>query len=464
MNRTRLSARVLNTLISSRQGMKDILVSSVPQIVGLFVGFFSSVLIARGLGPERMGLYALVISLGGVATTLSDLGIGKTAIRYASRAAATNNISLQMSVLRWALRWRLSLVLLSTTAFFIIAPYMADLWRNEALVSYIRLGLLSGIFTALASVPTVYFQSIRKFTTNALVLSTQRIISFTGIVILSILSLWSIMNLIIVNLIVSAIGAIVFIFLVPKAALWLPNAIHKFKNMNIRRFFAGPKMMNEINNGLDSSTPTEFVRFHMLATVITMLSMQVGTWLMGYFLEDKSQIGNFSVATRFTLPMIIALGAFNTALWPRSAGLTQRDQLSRLLKKTVSLSVFLAFLMIIYSLTVPLLASFLFGSGFEKSQLIGQVLCLRYSFAMLICPVTIIGFNFGLVRIVWIINLIQLLLLIGVNVIFLQKIGSLASAYALLMYEVVGSCAVGFIILRRFHGLNQTEPITIAGP
>lgn len=462
MNQTRLLARLLRALVSSRQGVKDTLVSSVPQIVGLFIGFFSSVLIARGLGPERMGLYALVISLGGVVTTLSDLGIGKTAIRYASRAAASTNITVQMSVLRWALRWRLSLVFIITTAFFLITPYIADLWRKEALVPYIRLGLLSGIFTALASVPTVYFQSIRKFSTNAFVISAQRVISFTGIIILSIFSLWSLLNLIIVNLIVSAIGAFIFIILVPKAALWPTNAMYKFKRMNIRNIFNSPKIMNDINSELDSSSPSEFARFHMLATIISMLSMQAGMWLMGYFLEDKGQIGIFSAATRFTLPMTIVLGAFNTALWPRSAGLTQRDQLSKLLKKTLIFSVFLACLMALYSLTAPLLSSFLFGSDFKKSQLIGQVLCLRYSFAMLICPVTIIGFNLGLVRIVWIINLIQLFLLVGVNIVLIQKIGPLASAYALLVYEVVGSCAVGFIILRRFHDLNQTEPITIA--
>ena len=56
-----------HTLFGSRQGIKDTLVSAVPQLVGVFTGFFSSVLIARGLGPEGMGKYALVMSLAGVA-------------------------------------------------------------------------------------------------------------------------------------------------------------------------------------------------------------------------------------------------------------------------------------------------------------------------------------------------------------------------------------------------------------
>lgn len=404
----------------------------------LFTGFFSSVLIARGLGPEGMGQYALVMSLAGIATSLSDLGIGQTAIRYASRAAASKDTPTQMAVLRWALRWRLSLVFISTTAFFLLAPYIAKLWHSEALTPYMRLGLVGGVFAALASVPTIYFQSIKHFSTNASVTSAQRIISFAGILVLSVFSLWSLRNVVFANLFASAIGALVFLIIVPKAALWPANAIRKLKEINFYRILASPKMQQNVNNGSDSSSPAGFLKFHILSTVIVMLTMQTDVWMMGYFL-DKSELGIYSVATRFTLPMTIAIGALNTALWPRASGITDPQQIMGLLRKTLGLCAIGAFFMSIYAICAPLLAPFIFGANYEESRLLGQLLCLRYCITIMVSPLGIVGYSFGLVRVSWLINIIQLISVLLINMIFLPKIGPLASAIALCSNTVIGA-------------------------
>ena len=433
------------TLFSSRQGVKDTIVSAVPQLVGLFTGFFGSVLVARGLGPTGMGQYALVMSLAGIAASLSDLGIGQTAIRYASRAVAVKDTPAQMAVLRWAFRWRLTLVFLSTTTFFLLAPYIAKIWHSEALTPYMRLGLLGGVFAALASVPTVYFQSIKRFSTNASVTSAQRIISFAGILVLSVFSLWSLFNLVFVNLIASAIGAFAFLMIVPKAALWPRNAIHKLKGLSLRRFFASPKMQHGTNNELDSSSPAGFLRFHMLSTVIVMITLRADVWMMGYFL-DKSELGIYSVATRFTLPLTIAIGALNTALWPRASGITDTHQIMGLLRKTLGLCALVAFSVSIYAICAPLLAPLVFGADYEESRLLGQVLCLRYSLSIIVCPLGIIGYSFGLVRVSWLINIIQLITVLLINMIFLPKMGSLASAIALCSNTMIGALLIAGLV------------------
>ncbi len=456
LNPTQLWHRLCYTLSGSRQGVKDTIVSAVPQLVGVFTGFFGSVLVARGLGPTGMGQYALVVSLAGVATVLSDLGIGQTAIRYASRAAASQDTPAQMAVLRWALRFRLSLVFLVTTAFFLIAPYIAKLWHSEALTPYMRLGLLGGILAAIASVPTVYFKSIKRFSTNASVTSAQRIISFAGILLIATFSLWSLLNLMIVNLIASAIGASVFLIIVPKAALWPRNAMRKLKGLNLRRFFVSSQMQHDANNGLDCSSPSGFLRFHMLSTVIVMLAMRADVWMMGYFL-DKSELGVYSVATRFTLPLTIAIGALNTALWPRASGVTDPNQLLKLLKKTLGLCALAAVFMSIYAICVPILAPLIFGAGYEKSRLLGQVLCLRCCISILICPVGIIAYGFGFVRIVWLINLTQLLVVIIINLLLLPELGALGSAIALLANEVTGGVLAGIILIHRIRNYRNAS-------
>lgn len=447
------------TLSRSRQGVKDVVFSAIPQLVGVFTGFLSSIFIARGLGPIGMGQFALVMSLAGVATTLSDLGLGQTAIRYASRAAANNDEPGQMSVLRWALRWRLSLVFLVTTAFFIVAPYITELWRSETLTPYLRLGLLGGVFAALASVPTVYFQSVKRFATNASVISGQKIISLVCVFALTVFNLWSLLSVLLVTLAASAVGAIAFLIMVPRAAIWPEDAMCELRMLSLRRLAAKPNIQSAANGELDSSSPTGFLRFHMLSTIIVMATLQADVWMMGYFL-DKGEIGVYSVATRFTLPLTIALGALNTALWPRASGITAPHHLLRLVKTTFALTALVACLALIYSASAPLLAPFLFGTAYGNSAMLGQLLSLRYCLSLLICPLGIIGYSFGLVRFVWLINLAQLMVVIYVNIHFLPQIGANASAIALLASEVAGGMLFGLFFARKYWQLKRSIEIT----
>ncbi len=439
-----------SALSASRQGVKDVILSAIPQIVGVITGFFGSVLIARGLGPAGMGQYALVMSLAGIATFLSDLGIGQTSIRYASRAAAIEDTPTQMAVLRWSLRWRLSLVFIITTLFFLAAPYIARMWHSEMLIPYLRLGLLGGIFAALASVPTVYFQSIKRFSTNASVTSAQKIISFAGILALSVFGLWSLLNLVIVNLVASAIGAFFFLILVPKAAIWPQDAMRKLKGLNLGRFFASPIIPQGTTSKLDSSSPTGFLRFQMLASLIVMIALQADVWLMGYFL-DESKIGVYSVATKFTLPLAIALSALNTALWPRASSMTCQHQLMRLLKKTFGISVLLALAMSVYSVFVPFLAPMIFGAEYEQSCLLGQVLCLRYCLATLTWPVSVIGYSYGFVRIYWLIHFVQTVVAITIMWSLLPIYGSMGAAIALVSMEIVGAILLFMFLLATYR-------------
>ncbi|MBN1589439.1 MAG: oligosaccharide flippase family protein [Pirellulales bacterium] len=437
-------------LFDSRQGVKDTIVSAVPQIVGVFTGFFGSVLIARGLGPDGMGQYALVISLAGIATSLSDLGIGQTAIRYASRAAANNDTPVQMSVLRWALRWRLSLVFLSTTAFFLLAPSIAQFWHSETLTPYLRLGLLGGVFAALASVPTIYFQSSKRFSVNASVTSSQKIISFAGILVLSVFSLWSLRNVVLANLFASAIGALVFLIIVPKAAIWPRNAMRKITGPDLRRVLASPKIQHDTNNKLDNSSPVGFLTFHVFSVVIVTLTLQVDVWMMGYLLE-KSELGIYSVATRFALPLTIALGALSTALWPRASGATDPAAVLSLMRRTFITCFLIGLCSILYALFVPLLAPRIFGSEYADSAFIGQLLCLRFFVSFCVIPVSICGYSFGLVRYYWMVNLLQLVAVVFMNALLLPILGPIAPALAILTNSLIGAFSFSFLFVLVYH-------------
>jgi O-antigen/teichoic acid export membrane protein len=439
----------LDTASDSRKGIRDVVVLMIPQGVSVLAAFVSTVLIARGLGTAGLGRYALVLSVSGIAASLSDLGIGQTAIRFASRAAAQGDIDGQMAVLRWTFRLRMVLAFLVTLAFILTAPVLADqIWHAADLTPLIRISLIGGIFAALASVPTIYFQSLKQFGRNAKINVAQTLISLLGIGIIAVTGAWSVQLVIIVSLVASAIGALVFLFSVPRAALVGRGPLPNTARGVMRKMWMNPLQDDSAVQLNDSDTPTTFVRYNLASTVIVLVVLRLDVWLMKVFL-DESTIGIYHVATRFATPLTIILTAINGALWPRASAHVALDDIRELIRKTFRLSAAVGIVAALYAITVPIVAPMVFGSAYAGSTFLGQILCLRYAFAIVISPIGVIGYSLGMVRIYWLINLLQLVIVCIINIVFLPTLGPLASALALLANELIGVLLAGSIVWRK---------------
>jgi O-antigen/teichoic acid export membrane protein len=445
---TRAITWVIRTLAGSKKGIKDVIVSMVPQVVSLGTGLFTSVLVARGLGPGGLGEYALVVSVSDMTTTLSDLGIGQTALRYASRAAGLGDPDGQMGVLRWAFQRRMSLVILISVIAYVCAPTVAaEFWHVSRLGPLIRLGLLIGAFGALAHVPSIYFQSLKKFHVNSAVLTGQAIISFTGILALAALRHWSVEAVILVSVVTAGAGASIFLVLVPKQALLAGASFPSSPGRALRSLWSNPTVPVAADHDM-VETPNEFALYMLLSSVFVMLTLKADVWLMGFFLGTRP-VGVYNAATRLTVPLAVLLAAMNTALWPRASSLVRIEDKIALLRKTLRLCSMIALAGIAYAIGVPMLAPLLFGARYAKSVSLGQLLCIRYLLAILVCPVGVIGYSLGLVRMYWIVNLLQLMAVVGINSLLLRVIGPVASTIALITNEVVGFVGVAVLIWRK---------------
>ena len=440
--------------LGSKRGIRDVILLMIPQIVAVLAGIATSVLAARGLGPDDFGAYALVLSVAGIATVLSDLGIGQTAVRYASRAVSQNDVGGQLTILRWAFRVRLILSLLVTTGLFIASPFLADrVWKMEGLAPLLQLGLLGGVFNALASVPNIYFQSIKQFERNTIVTVGQTLISFAGICIVAWRSAWSVQAVLVATLAGAGVGTIAFLLMVPRTALltgtegFLPSA------RRIRNLLQGPVQDIAPTEPGVEATPGVFAGFNLVSMVVVMLITRADVWLMGLLLT-KHDLGIYNAASRFAMPLAIVLNAINAALWPRASATKSARETMAMLSQTFRLSFIVALCAAVYALVAPLLAPVLFSQAYAESVTLGQILSLRYALAILICPIGVIGYSFGMVRVYWWINMVQLAAVLTINVVFLPRIGPMASALALIVNEIIGVAIAGTLIMKRIHTLR----------
>ena len=409
-----------------------------------------SVLIARGLGVENLGKYALITSFASLITGFSDLGINQTAIRFASRAVSKNDDELQHAVLRWALRIRFALVLgLFILSYFISEVVARNFWNSPDLISLIRLNLLIVLLNVFSSIPIIYFQSKRLFGKNAVVAIGQSMINFAGIAYIALTGNWTIYNVVIVTVVSNLIGMFVFLVIVPKGAIFKTSDFGD----GLRKIFRAPKEHYLHETEVDKTTAESFAFFMVITSIIVILTMQADVWLMGKYLS-KDQIGIYNVATKMALPLMMFLNAFNTVLWPRASSATNIADTMALLKKTVKTSAVIFLLVLVYSIAAPLLIRFIYGESYSASILLSMILCFRYGISILVCPIGIIGYNLGFVRIYWKVNLIQLIFVVLINVILLPLIGVYASALALIANELTGFIASVLIIRNKIKAVN----------
>jgi len=439
--------------LGSRRGIRDVVLLMIPQVIAVLAGLATTILAARGLGTDGFGAYSLVMSVAGIATVLSDLGIGQTAIRYASRAVSRSDIGGQLTILRWAFRVRVLLSLAVTCALYLAAPALAHAWHDKAPAPLLRLGLLGGVFNALASVPNIYFQSLKQFERNTIVTVGQTVISFAGLLIVAWLAAWSVRSVLIATLAGLGIGTVAFLLMVPRAALIAGSEGFFPSARRVRNLLRGPAQEVAPTEAGIEQAPGVFAGFNLVSMVVVMVVTRADVWLMGLFLPME-QIGIYNAATRFAMPLTIILNAINAALWPRASAVRSIAETKSMLAQTFRLSAIVAACAAAYAIVVPLLAPLLLGEAYAPSVTLGQVLSLRYALAILICPIGVIGYSFGMVRVYWWINLVQLAGVLTINILFLTRVGPMASALALITNEVIGVALAGGFILRRIRTLK----------
>ncbi|MFH1086613.1 MAG: oligosaccharide flippase family protein [Chloroflexota bacterium] len=444
-------APLVRQLRASRAGAQDVVVLTGFGSAGMVIRLVSSILMARGLGPEGLGIYPLAMTGPDATLALSNLGLAQTAVRYASRAAAEGDRERHARVLAWAFRLRLALMLAASLAAALAAPWVAaTLWRDASLQPLVYLSLLISILGLVGSFPTAYFESLKRFALTGIARQFVAADMFISVVALAVAGLLTVYNLVLGRIALGCATVLVAWMLIPAADR---ARLLGLMARGSRKADWAPALAPSGERGaLTVEEPGRFARYMTLATVVGLVMVRVDVWLMG-LLIPKAEIGLYAAATRFALPLIVALNALNTALWPRASACHTRRETAALLKRATALAGALALAGVAYALVAPLVMPFLLGRAFGESVGLARVLSLRYCFALLGCPIGIIGYNYGLVRYGWLLNVGQLGLIVLMGVTLLPTWGPMACALALLLADVLGTAAVVLFVWQR-HALS----------
>jgi len=177
--------------------------SSIIEKVGALI---FTIILARILLPELFGVYSLVLAIIVIFSSISDLGIGDSITRFASKKLGENNAKKAGEYTRYFLKIKTFLLICSTILLLLFAGYFAEKLFGMAISLALLTGAVYILFSSFASILESFLASINNFkwilirgaifqilriilVPIAVILATKNIIEGGGIVAIVILGL-----------------------------------------------------------------------------------------------------------------------------------------------------------------------------------------------------------------------------------------------------------------------------------
>lgn len=317
------------------------------------VGLVTFALVARHLGVERFGAYALVLSIVPLLATLVDFGIGTTAVREIARRPddAGRIVSTALTVVAAAAAAGALLVLLAVP----LSPYGADVRGALAIAAAALFALVLG------SVPGIVFQSTLRLERQALVDLTS-----------------GVMTLVLVVAVIAAGGglhAIVAAWAAAVAAAVALGYVLALRLLPFRPRFERPLAGALVRQALPIG----------LAFIASAVHFRIDAVLLS-LMQPIEDVGVYGAAFRFLEHSLYAPLLFMSTLFPILAGFVARadPRLEGTIQRAFTFLLLLALPAAVGTVLLagPLVA-LLVGSGYEEAATTLRILAVAVLFAFL---------------------------------------------------------------------------------
>lgn len=396
------------------------------QIIGKiftsFLGFISTVLIARSLGVKGFGQYSLIFVYLGILGTLSDFGLGTLLIKEVAAGRADE----EYFAGAFSLRLFLSLILLIVSFFLqFLLPYSLE----------VRLGILIAIsgnlFLQLSSMIWAVFQAKFQFLK---VVSIQVFCSLT-VTLLVFMGLQISRRLeyfILVNLIGNFIGFLLTLRVNP--------CFHKFFTINCQTF---KKILKE-------AWPIG------LWVVVSTLYFKIDALLLSFFFNPKiyPDLGLYSVAYKYFEVAGVFFGFYQLTIFPIVSTELRKSNFLKLLKRLVLISLILA---LVSTLFINTLSSFLvgiFGSQFLPSAYSLRILSLALGLSVLNGVWLAVAFAGGEQRLILVFSLTALAINLTANLLIIPKFSYFGASWTTVFTQLFITIT-NFIVAKKVLGIKK---------
>jgi O-antigen/teichoic acid export membrane protein len=344
-------------------------------VLRLTIGLASSVLIARSLGPESFGLYAVLTGIMAISATICDAGLTNSAVRFMAPAAIAQPAQVRQFAGAFLFA-KISLAATGAALGFALSPHLATwILGNRDFAALTALSFVGVLTTAMSNAISTLLQAARQFRFFAVLQIFNPLLTLVATAALASLSAISVRTLLWVSVLGPVIVAIVGY---TKAAIIFQDQrterliTPSFSGVAIRRLFT-------------------FSKWVFLAAAGGALFSQIDLILARYWAGNIAA-GHYALALGLAMKAAVLNGTLATALLPAAAAVSsaadRRNYLRSALAKTLAASV----LLVAALPFIDLLIQFFYGEPFRPATRLTQILLLMVIVNLNVVPMTLLAY------------------------------------------------------------------------
>jgi O-antigen/teichoic acid export membrane protein len=267
-------------------------------VASTLISAVGTIFIARLLGADNYGLYAIALTAPNLIATFRDMGITTAMVKYSAQANSEHNVAKIRSIFVSGLVFETILGLALSIVSFALSGFLAGIFNRPTIVPLIQIASFFVLVGALINAATAAFTGLEKMHLYSVLLIVQAIAKTALIIVLVLLGLGT------TGAVWGSTGALLLAGLVGVLLMYtmyrsLPRPVD-----SPLEIIATLKTM--IKYGLPLSVGS------ILAAFLT----QFYSTLMGIYVTDNAAIGNYNVALNFVVLITFFATPVTTLLFP----------------------------------------------------------------------------------------------------------------------------------------------------
>ena len=316
-------------------------------VLSTVISAVGTIIIARLLGPDNMGLYAIALAAPNLIGTFRDWGVTTAMIKYSAEANSENNVAKIRSVFVSGLAFEIIFGLALSVLSFLLSQFLANFYGRPAIVELIQIASLFILSGALVNTATAAFTGLEKMHLNSIMLIVQSLVKtvlIIALVVLGLGTLGAIIGFSVGVLFAGLVGVLLMYVMYRSLPRPVGGALELLKTIKIM-----------LRYGLPLS----------IGAILTGFLTQFNSTIMALFVTDNALIGNYTVALNFVVLITFFASPVTTMLFPAFSKLdAQKDR--ETLKNVFQYSVKYAALIVVpVTVLVMALAQPAIGTIFE---------------------------------------------------------------------------------------------------
>ena len=336
-------------------------------VASTVISAIGTIIIARLLGPDNYGLYAIALTAPSLISTFRDWGINTAMVKYSAQYNSENNAAKIRSIFVSGVLFEIVLGLSLSILSFVLSPFLAMTFNRPAIAPLIQIASFFILAGALVNAATAAFTGLEK----------MHLYSFT--------------------LIIQSIAKTVLIVALVLLGLGTFGAVTGYTVGSLFAGLTGVLLIWTMYKSLPKPTKS---KLEIMATIKTMfkygLPLSIGTILTGFLTQfysyilaiyviNNAIIGNYNVALNFVVLIAFFATPITTMLFPAFSKLNSRKD-KELLKNVFQYSVKYAALVVVpvtamvIALAQPAIGT-IFGDKYVQAPLFLALLSVNYLYS-----------------------------------------------------------------------------------